>query len=144
MTSQNIQTLLSDVLSIRYQIETFIRETNQILDEAKITKRDKKKELDIFYDNYRKDKFLEGIYLNVLYELINYIKSYPDYTINKNYTKLITLTSLIIDTHESTIMINKDNKSNATTHFSHRGIKLVNSFDFSELKRQQNIFFSEY
>lgn len=131
MSVEDIPLLYSCLLSIRSSIHELFDETDKVLTKAKETKSGK--DLDKFFDNYRKDKSLKICFLVLLNDIIKYIKSNPDYNILKNYTKLFLAVSSLIDLHETTIGLNNLGQSNAMIHFSTQGIILINSSDFSKL-----------
>ena len=131
MNTCDIPQLYACVLSIRSSIHDLFEETNKSLTDAKSTK--KGNELNIYFDNYRKDKFLKECFMVFLNDIIKYIKSYPNYNIPENFTRLIILLSLVIDQHNTTVSINKLGQSNAMLHFSTQGIILTKSSNFYEL-----------
>ena len=121
--------ILTLVKEYKKMILNFYENTNQELDDAK-SKKLSRKELDLYFSNYRKDKFLKQIYL----ECFNIFIICGDAYLNNehsDYDKLINYLDIIINTHESTVKINEHGNSNAKVHFSDNGINLVMSFDFS-------------
>jgi len=121
--------ILTLVKEYKKIIIKFFENTNHELDNAK-SKKLSKKELDLYFSNYRKDKFLKEIYLRCFNIFIIYGDAYIN---NEHYDfdKTIDYLDIIISTHESTVKINDRGESNAKDHFSENGINLVESFDFS-------------
>jgi len=131
MSKLDISNLHEYVLSIKSLLYNLFDETDKALTEAKLTK--KGKELDCFFDDYRKDKFLKECFLIFLNDIVKNIKSNSDFKNLRNYTKLVLLLSSLVDQHKTVVCMNKLGNSNAMKHFSTRGIMLVNSPEFFEL-----------
>jgi len=125
MSIKDISELYSCVLSIRSAIYDLCDETDKLLTEAKEDKSGK--DLNKYFDNYRKDKTLKNSFLVLLNNIIKYIKS------NSNYTRLFLAVSSLIDLYETTTRLNNLGQSNALIHFSFEGNILMNSSDFTKL-----------
>ena len=132
MASLQIYMILYIAKYLKKSICDLFNKTNKELDDAKAMNLNKKK-LDIFFSNYRKDKFLNKCYLKFINNLIKYTELYITDNKFDYYDKLLNSLAHVIDFHKTTIYINIDGESNANTHFSTQGIILVNSFDFVEL-----------
>jgi hypothetical protein len=138
MTSVQLYIILFTVKHIKKSICNLFIKTNKELDYAKSIRLNNS-ELDTFFDNYRKDKFLKQCYIKNINNLIKYVERYLKYNMMDDYDKFINYLSHVIDFHKTTTYVNKDGESNAITHFSPKGIFLVNSFDLTRL----NIIYTE-
>jgi len=138
MTTQQeqIQLLSYIVKDLKRSISNFIRNSNKILDKAK-SQYKQKKELKIYFSNYRKDKFLKECYFKYINNLIKYIDLFLVDLLD-DFDILINELSNIILIHKTTINENKYHKSNALIHFSINGFILVNSSYFNELFDELN------
>jgi hypothetical protein len=130
MAIQYIPKLYACVLSIRSSILDLFDETDKSLTEAKSIKTGKY--LDMYFNNYRKDKLLKDSFMAFISSIIKYIKSNPNYDVSENYIRLIILLSIIIDQYKTTVFINKKGETNLT-HFTPEGIAIIQSSDFTIL-----------
>ena len=91
------------------------------------------KELDKYFDDYRKDKKLISCYVELFRLLIKYINIYLFTNTDDNLDKLEIYLTHVLEFHHSSIVKNKNGRSNAIIHFSSNGNKLINSFDFTKI-----------
>jgi len=132
--TNNLNIVLNSLNDIQTQIDEFYNKTNEELNDAKASNIDKI-ELNKFYSNYRKDKFLRELYILDIYIISRVIRSYLKYKHSDDFYKIYNYLSQLIDKHDTNI-------ANALNHFSTNGIILVNSFDFNKLNELCKDIFS--
>lgn len=138
-----VKTLLEKIYDLKTEIHTFFLITNNKLTYAKSNKFPKK-ELDIYFENYRKDKFLKSNYIVYINNFLKYATNFISTESKSDYDKLIIYLDHLIYIHYSSIEVNKSGISNAILHYSNEGIAFVNHLDLIEIKDIYNILYSEW
>ena len=128
----SLNNLLYTLKHINYSITNLYKNTNTSLNIAKENKLSKK-ELDLYFDNYRKDKFLKELYENYTKRLIKVILNYKEDNSIEKLEKIYIHLLNLIGIHESTLIPNEYGESNGKYHLSVSGFLLISSFEFNKL-----------